>query len=66
MNKTYYYPAIFTKEDMLQILKENRYIRSSGIETCIEFVRSRYGNSSKLEIAEKWRLKLSNSEKPLK
>ena len=54
---------IFTNEDMLQILRENRYIRSSGIKDCISIALHKYGNSRKLEIAEEWRLNLSKSEK---
>lgn len=54
---------IFTDEDMLQILRENHYIRSAGIGDCIKLALDKYGNSSKLEIAEKWRLKLQDSKK---
>ena len=44
----------FKEEDMLQLLRDTSDVTSYGILTCIRSVREKYGNLSKLAIAENW------------
>lgn len=45
---------IFSKEDMLQILRENYDVTPQGIQNCIELAYAKYGNSEKLNEAIHW------------
>ena len=44
----------FSEADMLQILNDASDITVYGIQNCIDIMRKKYGDSPKLEIAEKW------------
>lgn len=44
---------IFTEEDMRCLLRENKFVTIYGVEMCIEMALKKYGNSKKIEIAEK-------------
>ena len=44
----------FKEEDMLQLLRDTSDVTSYGILTCIRSVREKYGDLSKLAIAENW------------
>ena len=45
---------LFSDEDMVQILRDNPSIQSIAVQNCIDTAYSKYGPSSKLEIAKQW------------
>lgn len=50
----------FTKEDMLQILRENSDIKATAVQTCIDLAYAKYGPSEKLNAASNWICNVGN------
>lgn len=44
----------FSDEDMAQILRDNPDIQRIAVQNCVDIAYSKYGPSSKLELALKW------------